>query len=126
MGMLADLSETCPPNFTSENILNPGITKIWNTLLNSAKANLCKLAFFGLTEYQELSAELFEWTFSLKFKTDFSQKNSNKTRASGEKVSMSKGAREKVNKLILHEKQLYRYAKDIFFKRLKLMKSTKS
>lgn len=36
------------------------------TMLASAKANLERMAFFGLTEFQENSQYIFEETFNLK------------------------------------------------------------
>lgn len=41
------------------------------TMLASAKANLEKMAFFGLTEFQENSQYLFEETFNLKYVSCF-------------------------------------------------------
>merc|ERR1712173_441444 len=44
-------------------------------MLNSAKTNLRKMAFFGLTEKQHESQMLFEHTFDLNFKKPFVQMN---------------------------------------------------
>jgi hypothetical protein len=44
-------------------------------LLASAKTNLERLAYFGLTEEQQLSQYLFERTFQLEFKVPFQQFN---------------------------------------------------
>jgi heparan sulfate 6-O-sulfotransferase HS6ST1 len=43
--------------------------------LASAKANLERLAYFGLTEEQHLSQYLFQQTFQLEFRVPFQQFN---------------------------------------------------
>jgi heparan sulfate 6-O-sulfotransferase HS6ST1 len=44
-------------------------------LLASAKTNLERLAYFGLTEEQHLSQYLFQQTFQLEFRVPFQQFN---------------------------------------------------
>ncbi len=84
-------------------------------LIQSAKSNLQSMAFFGLTEFQAATQYLFERTFKLKFIEDFVQYN--QTHASQTDVSSSDlDLIRKVNRLDL---ELYSYAKELFFQRLK-------
>ncbi|XP_014015119.2 heparan-sulfate 6-O-sulfotransferase 1-B [Salmo salar] len=82
-------------------------------LLESAKKNLCDMAFFGLTEYQRKTQFLFERTFRLRFIRPFVQYNS--TRAAGVDLDNDTVARiEELNDL---DMQLYDYARDLFQQR---------
>ena len=118
--MLANLSQTCPPFGTPEdyNTTQGRVYLTWDKLLQSAKENLLNIDYFGLTEHQELSAELFEWTFNLRFNTTFKQRA--KTTASG--VILSDVLQKKVDILTQHERELYRFAEALFFKRINFMK----
>lgn len=44
-------------------------------MLESAKQNLARMAFFGLTEQQSVSQYIFERTFQLEFVNSFEQSN---------------------------------------------------
>ena len=83
-------------------------------MLKSAKENLVRMAFFGLTEYQRETQYLFESTFGLRFVRDFFQYNH--THA-GE-VGISHRQRRQIVKLNQLDVDLYRFAKDLFFRRL--------
>ena len=85
------------------------------TILQSAKGNLQNMAFFGLTEFQAATQYLFERTFKLKFIDDFVQYN--QTHAS--QVDISPSERQQVQKVNALDIELYRYAKELFFQRLK-------
>ena len=85
------------------------------TLLKSAKDNLQSMAFVGLTEYQAATQYLFERTFKLKFIEDFVQYN--QTHAS--QVDVTPNERQDVQKVNALDIELYSYAKQLFFQRLK-------
>lgn len=87
-------------------------------LLQSAKDNLRAMAFFGLTEFQADTQYMFEKTFHLKFIEDFVQHNA--THANLNDIS-------DVQKRTIHERnrldiEVYQYAKELFFQRLKRMR----
>ena len=115
--MLANLTEVgCYNNDTEYFNYSKPYGKL---MLESAKRNLRSMAYFGLLEYQRESQYLFEKTFGLKFKRNLSQIPANET-MSGEAWS------EVTTKLLLQirkatrlDRQLYNYAKALFFKRLK-------
>ena len=83
-------------------------------MLNSAKENLNKMAFFGLTEYQVETQYLFERTFGLEFNEDFFQYN--RTHASD--VVVSEAQKRRILELNKLDLALYAYAKKLFFLRL--------
>ncbi|KAJ8030605.1 Heparan-sulfate 6-O-sulfotransferase 2 [Holothuria leucospilota] len=86
-------------------------------MLESAKTNLRRLSYFGLTEFQKESQYIFEETFNLKFKTAFEQNND--THASAEYISDED--RQRVVDENRLDVELYEYAKDLFFQRLTYM-----
>ena len=129
--MLANLTEdTCPPlggySETMSGMTHPGKRlrreRIWNYLLQSAKNNLVNLDFFGLASEQVLSQELFEWSFKVKFGRSFMQKN--ETRTANTKPSISKDAIEQLDQVLGPETELYKYASDIFYRRIAIMKNS--
>lgn len=66
--MLANLSlVNC---YDHKNLNDPSRKQI---MLNSAKENLAKLAFFGVKGHQNETQYLFEQTFGIKFKDDISK-----------------------------------------------------
>ena len=85
------------------------------TMLKSAKDNLASMAFVGLTEFQAATQYLFERTFKLKFIEDFVQYN--QTHAS--QVDITSQERHDVESVNVLDVELYRYAKELFFQRLK-------
>ncbi|XP_067853454.1 heparan-sulfate 6-O-sulfotransferase 2-like [Heptranchias perlo] len=87
-------------------------------LLNSAKSNLKRITFFGLTEFQRKTQYLFEKTFNLKFITSFTQFNS--TRAAG--VEIDEQTQKRVEELNFLDMELYDYAKDLFLQRYQYMR----
>lgn len=86
-------------------------------MLRSAKRNLRRLAFFGLTEYQEESQFLFEETFQLNFKMPFQQVNV--TRA--ELATVTPRQVERIKQLNSLDMDLCNFARTLFFQRRKLM-----
>lgn len=87
-------------------------------MLESAKQNLRSMAYFGLLEYQKESQYLFEKTFALKFKKDFSQRDYNTTFSREARQTLSPRFLLLIRKANRLDRQLYSYAKALFFKRL--------
>lgn len=89
-------------------------------LLESAKKNLASMAYFALVEYQLESQFLFERTFAMKFRHPFVQMSSEETRA-GAVVLDSKDL-VRLRELNRLDTELYSFAKELFFERLKYFK----
>ncbi|NXN92893.1 H6ST2 sulfotransferase, partial [Rhinopomastus cyanomelas] len=87
-------------------------------LLDSAKENLKRMAFFGLTEFQRKTQYLFEKTFSMNFISPFTQYNS--TRASS--VEIDEQTQQRIEALNFLDMELYDYAKDLFLQRYQYMR----
>lgn len=87
-------------------------------MLESAKRNLQKMPFFGLTEYQEASQYLFEKTFGLKFVTPFTQLPEDETRAGNLLPILDSSVLSQIKTLNSLDIELYTFAKNVFFKRL--------
>ncbi|XP_026868805.2 heparan-sulfate 6-O-sulfotransferase 2 [Electrophorus electricus] len=82
-------------------------------LLESAKRNLRRMAFFGLTEYQRKTQYLFERTFRLAFIAPFTQLNG--TRAAS--VEVAAETQRRIRELNRWDVELYEYARDLFLQR---------
>ena len=95
-------------------------------MLEEAKKNLESMAFFGLTEYQNYTQQLFLKIFSKNFKLAQKFSQSNKTFADYflKKSKQNETDRipylDKIKQLNNLDIQLYAFGKDLFFKRLKL------
>ncbi len=87
-------------------------------MLQSAKNNLKDMAFFGLTEYQKDTQYMFERTFKLKFIDDFEQRNVTHAK----KLDVTEKQHQEILVLNKLDVELYNYAKDLFFQRLKKLK----
>ena len=84
------------------------------TMLKSAKVNLRRMAFFGLTEFQPETQYLFEQTFGLKFRRDFVQYN----HTHAKDVDISARQQNEILRTNQLDGELYQYARDLFFRRL--------
>lgn len=84
-------------------------------LISSAKKNLREIAFFGLCEYQELSQNLFQSSFNMKFKSVFKQSDDNTTRHIVDEMSAQ--TREDILRLNHLDVELYEYATRLFLSR---------
>ena len=117
--MLANLTEVgCYANNT-ENVYKFSKHFYGKVMLESAKRNLRSMTYFGLLEYQEESQYLFEKTFGMKFKKNFTQIPINET-ISGETLStLTVKLKLRIREVTRLDRQLYSYAKTLFFKRLK-------
>ncbi|XP_073455274.1 heparan-sulfate 6-O-sulfotransferase 2 [Aquarana catesbeiana] len=87
-------------------------------LLDSAKENLKRMAFFGLTEFQRKTQYLFEKTFNMNFISPFTQFNS--TRASS--VEIDDLTQTRIETLNFLDMEFYEYAKDLFLQRYQFMR----
>ncbi|XP_038049962.1 heparan-sulfate 6-O-sulfotransferase 3-B-like [Patiria miniata] len=109
--MLADLSEVGCYN----------LSKLSNAerrarMLESAKRNLRRLAFFGMLEYQKETQQLFESTFGLKFLKDFVQFDA--TKGTAAKTVLTGQQKLKVQEANTEDFLLYDYAKKLFLERV--------
>ncbi|XP_078693442.1 heparan-sulfate 6-O-sulfotransferase 3-B-like [Branchiostoma floridae x Branchiostoma belcheri] len=89
-------------------------------LLGSAKTNLRRMAFFGLTEFQKKSQYMFERTFKLKFIEPFEQVNG----TTAGRTPISEDKKRRVEELNTLDIELYDYAKDLFLQRLERLKQS--
>ena len=87
------------------------------TLINSAKTNLEKMAFFGLTERQSESQKMFEHVFDLRFKNAFKQNN--ETTSSKSEHDLDQSVIDKIAEINHLDVELYEYAKTLFNQRYK-------
>ncbi|KAI4897292.1 hypothetical protein NFI96_024652 [Prochilodus magdalenae] len=106
--MLADLSLVGCYNLSAMSENQRGAV-----LLESAKRNLRRMAFFGLTEYQRKTQYLFERTFRLAFIAPFTQLNG--TRATS--VEVPPETQQRIRELNRWDVELYEYARDLFLQR---------
>ena len=93
-------------------------------MLNSAKANLANMAYFGLTEEQEISQYLFEETFNLRFKSDFDQLNRSDTHSGHSLDKLDDAVLEKIRNLNHLDLELYKFATILLKNRFDLMKES--
>lgn len=120
--MLANLTEVgCKNNDTKVDYFNYS-KPYCKRMLQSAMRNLRSMAYFGLVEYQRESQYLFERTFGLKFKKKFSQVPVNKTISSETWSTLTTTLLLRIRKVTRLDRQLYSYAKALFFRRLKYFK----
>ena len=90
-------------------------------ILQSAKDNLNKFAFFGITEYQVESALLFEKTFGMKFGSQAAQKPVSKLHSAPMLHSIwnSPSSYDRIAQANHLDMQLYNFALQLFSSRLK-------
>jgi len=119
--MLADLELLDCYNTSS---INP--VKRDSLMLASAKANLERMAYFGLIEEQKISQYLFEETFSLEFKVQFEQLNRNDTHSGPVREKLSSEVEERILSLNNLDVELYKFAASLLSQRFDSMKSQDS
>jgi len=93
-------------------------------MLSSAKANLERMAYFGVTEQQKISQYLFEETFNLQFRTVFEQINATKTHSSEALASISPVVLDKISQLNRLDEELYQFATQLLQSRFDHMKTS--
>ena len=106
--MLADLTDIkCNPDLIQDRV------RMEEMMLKSAKSNLERFAYFGLTEYQTESQTLFERTFGVEFSKSFEQQE---THASS--IEVNQDLTQKIRAINHLDVELYRWAKELFLSRL--------
>ena len=90
------------------------------TLLASAKANLERLAFFGITSEQAKSQYLFEDTFNLKFKVPFDAHNQH---SKDEIADLDDETLTKISNLNSLDIELFQYAQKLMDSRFDEVRS---
>lgn len=88
-------------------------------LLNSAKTNLEKMAFFGLTEQQHESQLLFQNTFDMRFKTPFVQFN--ETTSLATELNLKQDIIDRITEMNHLDVELYEFAKVLMEARVQEM-----
>lgn len=90
-------------------------------MLESAKENLLRMSFFGLTELQSESQYVFQDTFNLRFKVKFFQAGHHSSSATLERMTKDQMKRiEEINHL---DMELYRFARELMTRRFEELKS---
>ena len=90
------------------------------SILESAKINLERLAFFGLTSEQAKSQYLFEDTFNLKFKVTFEAQNQH---SKSDISDLDEETLNKIRDLNSLDVELFNYAKNLMQMRFDEVKS---
>ena len=102
------------------NTTNTSKSQREKTILASAKTNLARLAFFGITSEQAKSQYLFEDTFNLKFKVPFEAQNQH---SKSDISDLEKKTLEEIKKLNSLDVELFQYAQQLMQKRFEEVKS---
>ena len=89
-------------------------------MLASAKENLLRMAYFGLTELQAESHYVFQETFNLTFKVQDLEYN--RRRESKINQALSSALVRKIEELNHLDMKLYEFAKEVMMWRLEEMK----
>lgn len=113
--MLADLNLVGCYNATATESEERG-----KVLLASAKANLARMAYFGLTEQQQASQYVFEETFKLDFEVAFEQYNA--TLSSLTFNELTQAQLERIRQLNNLDVELYAYASSLLDQRFQQIK----
>ena len=98
-------------------------TSFKKSLLDSAKENLLKFSFFGITDEIVKTQFLFENTFNFRFSRQARQKL-DKSELVNQDVGQ--GLKVKVRELTQLDEELYRFAKHIFLSRVRDMEVLKN
>nr|CAG4635084.1 EOG090X0E58 [Alona affinis] len=118
--MLADLNLVGCYNSTAMTSSSSQQTERDRVMLQSAKHNLARMAFFGLTEQQSISQYIFERTFRLDFASPFEQ--SNATLSAHAMAELTAKQLERVKQLNSLDAELYEYARQLLHDRFELLK----
>jgi len=93
-------------------------------MVASAKTNLERMAYFGLTEQQKISQYLFEETFHLRFKKNFEQLDILETHSGSTQERLNPKILAKIEELNHLDMELHRFATKLLLSRFKLMSET--
>lgn len=93
-------------------------------ILTSAKNNLHKMSFFGLSEFQKVSQYMFEATFGMNFKMrkTFSHDSGNRSARKELFKEISVKDIENIKRINYLDTELYYYAKELLFFRFEKLK----
>ena len=90
-------------------------------MLESAKENLLRMAFFGVTELQSESQDVFQRTFNMRFKIKFPQQS--QVVASKAQKSLSEIKVDKIKRLNHLDVELYAFAREVLLQRYESLKN---
>ena len=93
-------------------------------MLQSAKENLLRMAFFGLTEMQAESQYIFQETFNLKFKRKFFQYGRDHASKFLDHDVLSEAHVKKIEELNHLDVKLYEFAKEVMRGRFEKIKAS--
>lgn len=95
-----------------------------SVMLQSAKRNLLRLAFFGLTEMQLESQYVFQQTFNLQFQVRFEQyeRDGEGTKADTAHQALSEDVIRRIRELNHLDEELYAFAKQVMDRRFAALK----
>ncbi|CAL1268524.1 unnamed protein product [Larinioides sclopetarius] len=93
-------------------------------VLTSAKSNLHKMAFFGLSEFPKVSQYMFEATFGMNFKAKNSLSHDSLNRSARKELFKEISAKdiENIKRINYLDTELYYYAKELLFLRFEKLK----
>merc|ERR1719187_2252000 len=83
----------------------------------SAKTNLERMAYFGLTEQQRASQYMFEETFNLRFKESFEQVEVGDTRSGHTEEELDPAVIARIKELNKLDMELHRFATKLLLQR---------
>jgi heparan sulfate 6-O-sulfotransferase HS6ST1 len=90
-------------------------------MVASAKTNLERMAYFGLTEQQKISQYLFEETFNLRFKENFEQLSAVDTHSGATQDRLGPEVIAKIEQLNHLDAELHRFATKLLQDRFQAM-----
>lgn len=90
-------------------------------MVSSAKTNLERMAYFGLTEHQKISQYLFEETFNLRFKVQFEQLSAEDTHSGNTQDKLEKEMIKRIAEINHLDMELYNFATRLLLQRFKSM-----
>ena len=93
-------------------------------MVASAKTNLERMAYFGLTEEQRISQYLFEETFNLRFKQNFEQLTSEDTHSGTAQEKLDPSLLLKISQMNHLDTELHRFATKLLLQRFKKLSET--
>lgn len=93
-------------------------------ILTSAKNNLHKMSFFGLSEFPKVSQYMFEATFGMNFKVKSSLSRYSVNRSARKELFKEISAKdiENIKRINYLDTELYHYAKELLFFRFEKLK----
>ncbi|XP_015908071.1 heparan-sulfate 6-O-sulfotransferase 2 [Parasteatoda tepidariorum] len=93
-------------------------------ILTSAKNNLHKMSFFGLSEFPKVSQYMFETTFGLNFRGKKSSARDGSSKSARKELFKEISAKdiETIKRLNYLDIEIYHYAKDLLFFRFEKLK----